>query len=154
MRQIFDQRFANPRIVKKLIDSKIGKNLAKPNILGRVKRLEDANDKYIKILKSNNITFWTAIRLQIRRYLFQGYRPIIVLTLIFCSSNFTILYLLSSSPHLVTIELSIYQSIIFNADLYSGMALGIIQLILMLFLSSLILFNPVSYTHLTLPTKA
>jgi len=76
-----------------------------------------------------------------RRYLFQGYRPIIVLTLIFCSSNFTILYLLSSSPHLVTIELSIYQSIIFNADLYSGMALGIIQLILMLFLSSLILFN-------------
>ena len=30
---------------------------------------------------------------------------------------------------------------IFNADLYSGMALGIIQLILMLFLSSLILFN-------------
>ena len=98
-------------------------------------------ENYIKILKSNNITFWTAIRLQIRRYLFQGYRPIIVLTLIFCSSNFTILYLLSSSPHLVTIELSIYQSIIFNADLYSGMALGIIQLILMLFLSSLILFN-------------
>ena len=41
----------------------------------------------------------------------------------------------------MTIELSIYQSIIFNADLYSGMALGIIQLILTLFLSSLILFN-------------
>ena len=105
------------------------------------RKLVNLPENYIKILKSNNITFWTAIRLQIRRYLFQGYRPIIVLTLIFCSSNFTILYLLSSSPHLVTIELSIYQSIIFNADLYSGMALGIIQLILMLFLSSLILFN-------------
>jgi len=39
--------------IEKLIDSKIAKNLSKPNILGRVKRLEDANDKYIKILKSN-----------------------------------------------------------------------------------------------------
>ena len=39
--------------IEKLIDSKITKNLSKPNILGRVKRLEDANDRYIKILKSN-----------------------------------------------------------------------------------------------------
>ena len=39
--------------IEKLIDSKIAKNLSKPNILGRVKRLENANDTYIKILKSN-----------------------------------------------------------------------------------------------------
>ncbi len=39
--------------IEKLIDSKITKNLSKPGILGRVKRLEDSNDKYIKILKSN-----------------------------------------------------------------------------------------------------
>ena len=39
--------------IEKLIDSKITKNLSKPKILGRVKRLEDANDKYIKILKRN-----------------------------------------------------------------------------------------------------
>jgi len=39
--------------IEKLIDSKIIKNLSKPEILGRVKRLEDANDRYIKILKSN-----------------------------------------------------------------------------------------------------
>ncbi len=39
--------------IEKLIDSKITDNLSKPNILGRVKRLEDANDRYIKILKSN-----------------------------------------------------------------------------------------------------
>ena len=39
--------------IEKLIDSKIAKNLSKPGILGRVKRLEDSNDKYIKILKSN-----------------------------------------------------------------------------------------------------
>ena len=39
--------------IEKLIDSKIAKNLSEPKILGRVKRLEDANDKYIKILKNN-----------------------------------------------------------------------------------------------------
>ena len=39
--------------IEKLIDSKIVKNLSEPQTLGRVKRLEDANDKYIKILKSN-----------------------------------------------------------------------------------------------------
>ena len=39
--------------IEKLIDSKIIKNLSKPEKLGRVKRLEDSNDKYIKILKSN-----------------------------------------------------------------------------------------------------
>jgi len=39
--------------IEKLIDLKINKNLSSPEILGRVKRLEDANDKYIEILKSN-----------------------------------------------------------------------------------------------------
>ena len=39
--------------IEKLIDSKISENLSEPKILGRVKRLEDANDKYIKILKNN-----------------------------------------------------------------------------------------------------
>ena len=33
--------------IEKLIDSKIIKNLSKPKKLGRVKRLEDANDDYI-----------------------------------------------------------------------------------------------------------
>tara|TARA_Y100000590_G_scaffold56914_1_gene59758 strand:+ start:921 stop:2252 length:1332 start_codon:yes stop_codon:yes gene_type:complete len=39
--------------IEKLIDTKISKLLTKPNVLGRVKRLEDANDNYINILKSN-----------------------------------------------------------------------------------------------------
>ncbi len=39
--------------IEKLIDSKITKNLSKPNILGRVKRLEDANENYIQILRKN-----------------------------------------------------------------------------------------------------
>ena len=39
--------------IEKLIDSKITKNLSNPKTLGRVKRLENANDIYIKILKSN-----------------------------------------------------------------------------------------------------
>ena len=41
------------RKIEKLIDSKITKKLSKPEILGRVNRLEDGNDKYIDILKKN-----------------------------------------------------------------------------------------------------
>ena len=39
--------------IEKLIDYKIVKNLSEPKFLGRVKRLEDANYKYIEILKKN-----------------------------------------------------------------------------------------------------
>ena len=39
--------------IEKLIDSKIVKNLSRPEVLGRVKRLEDANETYIEILKKN-----------------------------------------------------------------------------------------------------
>ena len=39
--------------IEKLIDLKIVKNLSEPKNLGRVKRLENANDEYIKILVSN-----------------------------------------------------------------------------------------------------
>tara|TARA_B100000963_G_scaffold236476_1_gene206705 strand:+ start:2635 stop:3969 length:1335 start_codon:yes stop_codon:yes gene_type:complete len=39
--------------IEKLIDAKNIKQLTNPKLLGRVKRLEDGNDKYIKILKKN-----------------------------------------------------------------------------------------------------
>ena len=39
--------------IEKLIDADSIKQLTKVNFLGRVKRLEDANDKYIEILKKN-----------------------------------------------------------------------------------------------------
>ena len=39
--------------IEKLIDSKIIKNLSDPKTLGRVERLENANESYIEILKSN-----------------------------------------------------------------------------------------------------
>ena len=39
--------------IEKLIDAKNTKQLSNPKFLGRVKRLEDGNDKYIKILKNN-----------------------------------------------------------------------------------------------------
>jgi phosphoglucosamine mutase len=39
--------------IEGLIDSNISKYLLNPKILGRVKRLETANDEYIKILKKN-----------------------------------------------------------------------------------------------------
>ncbi len=39
--------------IEKLIDAKNIKQLTNPELLGRVKRLEDGNDRYIKILKKN-----------------------------------------------------------------------------------------------------
>ncbi len=39
--------------IENLIDTKTINQLSKPNFLGRVKRLEDGNDRYIEILKNN-----------------------------------------------------------------------------------------------------
>ncbi len=39
--------------IEKLVDEKNTKQLTDPKLLGRVKRLEDGNEKYIKILKKN-----------------------------------------------------------------------------------------------------
>ena len=39
--------------IERIIDSQTSTHLSKPSTLGRVKRLEDANKNYIKILKSN-----------------------------------------------------------------------------------------------------
>ncbi len=39
--------------IERLIDAKNTKQLTNPNLLGRVKRLEDGNERYIKILKEN-----------------------------------------------------------------------------------------------------
>jgi phosphoglucosamine mutase len=39
--------------IEKLIDSKSTKQLTNPKLLGRVKRLENGNERYIKILKKN-----------------------------------------------------------------------------------------------------
>ena len=39
--------------IERLIDTNISNQLTNPKFLGRVKRLEDGNDRYIKILKNN-----------------------------------------------------------------------------------------------------
>ena len=39
--------------IEKLIDTKTINYLSEPKSLGRVKRLEDGNDRYIKILRNN-----------------------------------------------------------------------------------------------------
>ena len=41
------------RKIEKLIDAKNTKQLTNPKLLGRVKRLEDGNERYIKILRKN-----------------------------------------------------------------------------------------------------
>ena len=41
----------NRKKIEKLIDAKNTKQLTNPKLLGRVKRLEDGNDRYIKDIK-------------------------------------------------------------------------------------------------------
>ena len=43
----------NFKRIENLIDTKTVNQLSGPDLLGRVKRLEDGNDRYIEILKSN-----------------------------------------------------------------------------------------------------
>ena len=51
--------------IEKLIDSKIINNLSKPKNLGRVKRLENGTDNYIKILKKNFPSSFSLKRIKI-----------------------------------------------------------------------------------------
>jgi len=51
--------------IEKLIDAKNTKQLTNPKLLGRVKRLEDGNDKYIKILKKNFPNYFNLKKIKI-----------------------------------------------------------------------------------------
>ena len=51
--------------IEKLIDAKNTKQLTNPKMLGRVKRLEDGNDKYIQILRKNFPTKFNLKRIKI-----------------------------------------------------------------------------------------
>lgn len=99
------------------------------------RKLVNIPDNYIKLLQSNGIPFIKSLRLQLNNYIFSGYSSVLLLTFIFCIGNFTIVYLLSGSPNLTTIELAIYQSIIFKADLKIAILLGFSQLIIILLIS-------------------
>ena len=81
------------------------------------------------------ISFLKSIKLQLKNFIFSGYSSVLILSFIFCIGNFTIVYILSGSPNLTTIELAIYQSIIFDADLMRAILLGMTQLIIIMVIS-------------------
>ena len=99
------------------------------------RKLINIPENYMKVLQSNGIPFLKSIRLQLKKFIFSGYSSVLILSFIFCIGNFTIVYLLSGSPNLTTIELAIYQSIVFDADLKMGILLGITQLVIILLIS-------------------
>ena len=49
--------------IEKLIDATNTKQLTNPKLLGRVKRLEDGNEKYIKILRKNFLYYLKFLRI-------------------------------------------------------------------------------------------
>ena len=99
------------------------------------RKLINIPENYIKVLQSNGIPFLKSIKLQLKNFIFSGYSSVLILSFIFCIGNFTIVYLLSGSPNLTTIELAIYQSIIFDADLMRAILLGMTQLIIIMVIS-------------------
>ena len=99
------------------------------------RKLINIPENYIKVLQSNGISFLKSIKLQLKNFIFSGYSSVLILSFIFCIGNFTIVYILSGSPNLTTIELAIYQSIIFDADLMRAILLGMTQLIIIMVIS-------------------
>ena len=99
------------------------------------RKLINIPENYIKVLQSNGIPFLKSIKLQLKNFIFSGYSSVLILSFIFCIGNFTIVYILSGSPNLTTIELAIYQSIIFDADLMKAILLGMTQLIIIMVIS-------------------
>ena len=99
------------------------------------RKLINIPENYIKVLQSNGIPFLKSIKLQLKNFIFSGYSSVLILSFIFCIGNFTIVYILSGSPNLTTIELAIYQSIIFDADLMRAILLGMTQLIIIMVIS-------------------
>ena len=99
------------------------------------RKLINIPENYMKVLQSNGVPFLKSIRLQLKKFIFSGYSSVLILSFIFCIGNFTIVYLLSGSPNLTTIELAIYQSIVIDADLKMAILLGITQLVIILIIS-------------------
>ena len=99
------------------------------------RKLINIPENYMKVLQSNGVPFLKSIRLQLKKFIFSGYSSVLILSFIFCIGNFTIVYLLSGSPNLTTIELAIYQSIVIDADLKTAILLGITQLVIILIIS-------------------
>lgn len=109
------------------------------------RKLLSIPENYLKLFKSNSISFFRAIKLPLRNYLLSGYSNVIILTFLFCIGNFTIIYLFAGSPSLTTIELAIFESLNFKADIYSALILGLIQLFIILILSIPILFKNTNF---------
>ena len=109
------------------------------------RKLLSIPENYLKLFKSNNISFLDAVKIPLRHYLLSGYANVVILTFIFCIGNFTIIYLFAGSPSLSTLELAIYESLNFKADIYSALILGIIQLFMVLILSIPFFYNNPSF---------
>ena len=113
------------------------------------RKLINIPENYMKVLQSNGVPFLKSIRLQLKSFIFSGYSSVLILSFIFCIGNFTIVYLLSGSPNLTTIELAIYQSIVIDADLKMAILLGLTQLVIILLISISVIGKTTTFNTFT-----
>ena len=91
------------------------------------RKLINIPENYLKLLAANKINFYLALTKYLRPIILNNIIILVSMILIFCISNFTIIYIFANSPLLTTIELAIYQKISFEANILDAVVYGFIQ---------------------------
>ncbi|MDB9776812.1 hypothetical protein OAB63_03525 [Alphaproteobacteria bacterium] len=96
------------------------------------RKLSNIPENYLKLLSANKINLYLALTRYLRPIILNNIIILVSMVLIFCISNFTIIYIFASSPVLTTIELAIYQKISFEANIFDAVTYGLIQCFLII----------------------
>jgi thiamine transport system permease protein len=91
------------------------------------RKLINIPENYLKLLTANKINLYLSLIKYLRPIILNNIIVLISMVLIFCISNFTIIYIFANSPLLTTIELAIYQKISFEANILDAVVYGLIQ---------------------------
>jgi len=100
------------------------------------RKLINIPENYLKLLQANNVSFYQALKYYLRPIFQNNIIVLCSIVLIFCISNFTIIYIFANSPFLSTLELVIYQKISFEANIYAAIVYGLIQAFIVILLLS------------------
>ena len=91
-------------------------------------------------MSANKISLYVALTRCLKPVVLNNLSILITMVLIFCISNFTIIYIFASSPLLTTIEMAIYQKISFEANISEAVIYGFLQTVIIILILILIYY--------------
>ena len=94
------------------------------------RKLTNIPENYLKLMSANKISLYVALTRCLKPVVLNNLSILITMVLIFCISNFTIIYIFASSPLLTTIEMAIYQKISFEANISEAVIYGFLQTVI------------------------